>query len=389
MKAKMITRSNTAALVIPMLVLAAWGTQLRAAQAPGGSQLRATQLRGKYSSKPPTENVSLALGSNPFEIEFMSGNKAQYRDPARGQNMEVSYEVRGRQVMIKYPQGTVVATIGDDGCLDGGALGLYGKLCKETYPEGTATPTSTTPTSYLEEMPDPARVVADVVGSDSLDTAARQRAALDRLEDVITSFATERGCRVNPPPDCPEGMSNAITREEQEFNGRYSRASGAILEAVYHALDPNNQQNFGDAPNSPRQQWNRVYDSYNRMSYIQALLRRYLSPRTRAHYLEVLRARALESAQLEQANVPRRRDTRPVPPAPCEQGCGFITVNLTGRAMPVYIDNVPVGRTPLISYKVKAGPHRIRVRVGYRMVNETVQIDSGATVVKSYDAAPR
>src|SRR2546425_13377150 len=62
---------------------------------------------------------------------------------------------------------------------------------------------------------------------------------------------------------------------------------------------------------------------------------------------------------------------------------------LTGRAMPVYIDNVPVGRTPLISYKVKAGPHRIPVRVGYRMVNETVQIDSGATVVKSYDAAPR
>ena len=365
-------------IVMSILLVAAWGTQLRAAQVRGGSQSRATQVQGKY----------FLLGPDPFEIELLPGNKADYR-VSSGPTLEVDYAVRGKQVLIRYPEGTVVAAIGDDGCLDGGALGLYGKLCKETYPEGTATPTSTTPTSYLEEMPDPARVVADVVGSDSLDTAARQRAALDRLEDVITSFATERGCRVNPPPDCPEGMSNAITREEQEFNGRYSRASGAILEAVYHALDPNNQQNFGDAPNSPRQQWNRVYDSYNRMSYIQALLRRYLSPRTRAHYLEVLRARALESAQLEQANVPRRRDTRPVPPAPCEQGCGFITVNLTGRAMPVYIDNVPVGRTPLISYKVKAGPHRIRVRVGYRMVNETVQIDSGATVVKSYDAAPR
>src|SRR2546422_5325592 len=72
--------------------------------------------------------------------------------------------------------------------------------------------------------------------------------AEDGIRDVaVTGVQT---CALPISPDCPEGMSNAITREEQEFNGRYSRASGAILEAVYHALDPNNQQNFGDAPRS-------------------------------------------------------------------------------------------------------------------------------------------
>ena len=78
---------------------------------------------------------------------------------------------------------------------------------------------------------------------------------------------------------------------------------------------------------------------------------------------------------------------------------GFISVNVTGTpprpngraalAPMVWIDNVNVGRTPVINCQVRAGRHAIMVEVGHRFVNETVQVDSGASVVKSYDATPR
>ncbi len=77
------------------------------------------------------------------------------------------------------------------------------------------------------------------------------------------------------------------------------------------------------------------------------------------------------------------------PPAVAEEASGFITVNVTGTFGEVYIDNVDVGQTPLINYKVKAGRHAIRVeRVGYKTVNETVQVDPNATVRKSYPLIP-
>ena len=68
---------------------------------------------------------------------------------------------------------------------------------------------------------------------------------------------------------------------------------------------------------------------------------------------------------------------------------GFITVNVSGRTGEVYIDNAAVGGTPLFNYRVGAGRHTIRVRAGYRTWEETVQVDSGTTVVKSYDATGR
>ena len=85
---------------------------------------------------------------------------------------------------------------------------------------------------------------------------------------------------------------------------------------------------------------------------------------------------------------------RPVAPG----ASGFITVNVTGGLAPngrpavastVWIDGVGVGRTPVINCQVRAGRHTIRVWVGRRMVTDTVQVDSGATVVKSYDATLR
>ena len=76
---------------------------------------------------------------------------------------------------------------------------------------------------------------------------------------------------------------------------------------------------------------------------------------------------------------------------------GFISVNVTGApakpraaAHPVVaIDNVNVGRTPVINYQVRAGRHTIWLKAGARFVFDTVQVDSGATVVKSYEATPR
>jgi len=88
------------------------------------------QLHGKYfTSKQPAVQFSGLVES---EIEFKSGNKANVIVGVfgmRGPTQEVDYEVRGKEVTIKSPQGTMVATIADDGCLDfGGALG---KLCKQ------------------------------------------------------------------------------------------------------------------------------------------------------------------------------------------------------------------------------------------------------------------
>jgi TonB-like protein len=79
---------------------------------------------------------------------------------------------------------------------------------------------------------------------------------------------------------------------------------------------------------------------------------------------------------------------------------GFISVNVTGaparpNGLPavgpvVWIDDdILVGRTPVINCQVRAGRHTIRLQVGSRVVSDTVQVDSGATVVKSYAWAQR
>lgn len=135
-----------------------------------------------------------------------------------------------------------------------------------------------TDTSYLKEMPDPARVLADIHGSSSLDTAARQRVALEILSDVVESFARH------------EGFNLRLTPEERELNGRYRRASGDIISATYRTLDPNDQQQ--GVPNSPRMKWNQLRDQYWRNeTFIRELLHRYLSPRNRDRYLEIRRGR--------------------------------------------------------------------------------------------------
>jgi len=67
-----------------------------------------------------------------------------------------------------------------------------------------------------------------------------------------------------------------------------------------------------------------------------------------------------------------------------EEASGFITVNVSEGPSVVYIDNQQMDTVPVIHYKVTAGTHRIHVLIRGRTVNETVQVESGATVVKSY-----
>ena len=105
----------TAAPAIAALVMAACG---------------GTQLHGKYVTS--KQHAGQFSGLVESEIEFKSGNKANVIVGVfgmQGPTQEVDYEVRGKEVTIKNPQGTMVARITDDGCLDFG--GAFGKLCKK------------------------------------------------------------------------------------------------------------------------------------------------------------------------------------------------------------------------------------------------------------------
>jgi hypothetical protein len=52
-----------------------------------------------------------------FDLEFKDGNKANMISTFGGGTVEFDYEVDGKEVKLKFPQGTMIATITDDGCL--------------------------------------------------------------------------------------------------------------------------------------------------------------------------------------------------------------------------------------------------------------------------------
>ncbi len=158
-------------------------------------------------------------------------------------------------------------------------------------------------TSYLREMPDPDRVLADIHGSDTLDSAARQRAAFEILCDIVESFART------------EGSNLRLTPEEMELNRRYHGAANEIISATYQTLDPNDQQR--SVANSPRVKWNRLHDQYRESeAFIRELLDRYLSSSNRDRYLQIRRLRIAKMApyratQAAQAAQEARRETTP------------------------------------------------------------------------------
>ncbi|WP_263349996.1 type IV secretory system conjugative DNA transfer family protein [Acidicapsa acidisoli] len=127
-------------------------------------------------------------------------------------------------------------------------------------------------------MPEPDHVLADIHGSDDLDTAARQVAALKRLSDAVVFLSGTA--------DAPGGPR--LTTEELALNGRYSGAASSLSTAIYRTIDPDNKQRLDE--NSRRNQWNLLRDQYyNDETFIGPLLQRYLTPDLQEKYLGYFR----------------------------------------------------------------------------------------------------
>jgi type IV secretion system protein VirD4 len=174
-------------------------------------------------------------------------------------------------------------------------------LCAAAQTASTSPPQSDDASFYLRKMPEPERVMADVRGSDDLDTAARQVAALKRLIDVVVVLSGTA--------DAPGGPR--LTTDERTLNGRYAGAASSLSMTAYRSIDPDNRQ-LSDK-NSRRNQWNALRDGYyNDDAFTGALLQRYLSPELQEHYLAHMRQtgrniealrKKIEAARKDQSNA--------------------------------------------------------------------------------------
>jgi len=85
-------------------------------------------------------------------------------------------------------------------------------------------------------------------------------------------------------------------------------------------------------------------------------------------------------AEATRRNQRRQRQTPPIRPPPQPQ-FGAISVNVLGNFGTVYIDDVSVGRTPLIGHRVTAGLHVVRiVRQGCQDRVDTLRVAVDETV---------
>jgi hypothetical protein len=160
--------------------------------------------------------------------------------------------------------------------LSGTLAGWSSVAAAQTAPSSPPLPAERPP--FLKQMPAPERVMADIQGSDQLDTAARQVAALNRLSDVVVTLSGTA--------DAPGGVR--LTTGELALNGRYAGAASSLRIAVYRRIDPDNKQQFDE--NSKRNQWNRQRDRYyNDPAFTTALLQGYLTPDLTATYLAHMR----------------------------------------------------------------------------------------------------
>jgi hypothetical protein len=160
---------------------------------------REPRLEGRYASSP----------EGMFELEFKDNNKVN--QITLFGTTEIDYEVSGKEVKLKAPTGTMVGTIGDDGCLNFG--GFYGSMCKRkiassgssnagpdvpavaTAPLGArgSSPASTEmPAGYLQEMPTADRVLADFSGPDSVETRVRRYKAAVFLREALYVIANNQ-----------------------------------------------------------------------------------------------------------------------------------------------------------------------------------------------------
>jgi type IV secretory pathway TraG/TraD family ATPase VirD4 len=179
------------------------------------------------------------------------------------------------------------------------------------------------PPVYLNQMPEPERVVADVRGSDALDSAARQVAALKRLIDVVVVLSGTADASGGP----------RLTTREVALNGRYAGAASSLLTAVYREIDPDNKQQSDE--NSRRNQWNRLRDRYgNDGAFISALLQRYLTPDLAEKYLSHMPQMQGSVAKVARSGADYQRDLQQAADIQARQG------ELATRVLKKEIDGV-------------------------------------------------
>jgi type IV secretion system protein VirD4 len=181
------------------------------------------------------------------------------------------------------------------------ALGLC--TAAQTAPVSPPLPDNTP--AFLKQMPAPERVIADIHGSNDLDTAARQVAALKLLMDAMVVLSGTA--------DAPGGPR--LTTDERNLTARYAGAASSLSASVYRSIDQDNKQQFDRK--SRRNQWNVLSDRYyHDDAFTSALLQRYLTPDLQEKYLGFMRQtrqhiqvpnQKTQAAQRSRSNAPIRR----------------------------------------------------------------------------------
>src|SRR5438094_267549 len=128
-----------------------------------------------------------------------------------------------------------------------------------------------TPSGYLKEMPDPARVLSSFDGDDRLDKTARQFGALSQLEKMVQDLSEGRFSK------------NQLTAEERRIWGGYNAALSRI-----------ETPHFDDAEtrrlglNSPLVKWSGLRGHYALdAAFRNELLDRFFSPAWKSSFLAV------------------------------------------------------------------------------------------------------
>ena len=144
--------------------------------------------------------------------------------------------------------------------------------------------------SYLAEMPEPRRVLANIQGRDRLDTLARQMAAMSILRKLVDEMAGTRyyAGGTFPMPD------------EKRIADRYAAESVRLQNEAFASFDP-----AAKGPDTPRRKWEAQRYAYARdPQFRAALLEQYFSPQFRAR-LEATVADLKQRVQRHQAQQRR------------------------------------------------------------------------------------
>jgi len=133
------------------------------------------------------------------------------------------------------------------------------------------------PPGYLNEMPDPARVLATFGGSDSFDRTARQLGALHQLKNMVEDLSDGRI------------YTNQLTADEKRIIGRYLAASSRV--EIPH---------FSDDVES-RRWWDLKTHYEVDKAFRNELLDRFFSPAWKSNYLAIVAPNEKKVAARQQA----------------------------------------------------------------------------------------